>query len=90
MSTTRNANGRPPTTPATQRGRKILAAIRGRGMTMRQAATEAGVAFQSLYAAIHGPPERLTVRTVVGLCRLGIPLALVAPSIAELHQTSAT
>lgn len=86
MSKTSNAagrRGRPPTTPRTERGRQILAAISGQGLTLYAAARKAKIAFPTLHGAIHGDPSGLSVRTVHALCgRLGLPLSLVAPQLA--------
>lgn len=54
---------------------------------MYRAADAAGITFRALYSAIHGPPEKIPVKTLVGLCgALGLPLSLVAPSLAEIHR----
>lgn len=89
MSTAKHTVGKPkaPTRPATQRGRAILAALDEKGLPMYRAAQVAGITFQALYNAIHGPPEKLSVKTVAALCGpLGLPLSLVAPQLDEIHK----
>lgn len=83
-STAPRRNGRPPATPPTARGRALLAAITAQNLTLAEAAKRAGLTFAALHGVIHNDPDRLTVRTVRTVCqRLGVPLRLVAPKLAE-------
>lgn len=84
-STAPRRNGRPPATPTTPRGRALLAAIEGQGLTLAEAAKRAGLTFVALRGVIDNDPDRLSVRTVRAVCQaLRVPLRLVAPKLADL------
>lgn len=78
-------NGRPPATPSTPRGRALLAAIEGQGLTLAEAAKRSGLTFTALRAVLDNDPDRLSVKTVRTVCQaLRVPLRLVAPKLADL------
>jgi transcriptional regulator with XRE-family HTH domain len=83
--------GRQPAQPTTKRGQELLARIQGMNLTLSEAAKKARVSFAALHNALHDDPERMSVKVVAALCgRLGLPLDLVAPSLADIrNRTSA-
>jgi hypothetical protein len=93
MSNTGNetrTRGKPPTAPKSARGRAMLLHLTDRGLTLYGAAKKARLTFPALYGAIHGDPAKLSVKTVTALCsRLGMPLSLVAPQLADLRVGAA-
>jgi hypothetical protein len=75
----------------TERGRQLLAALDERGLTLYAAAKKARLTFPALYQAIHGDPQKMSVRTVVALCeRLGLPLSIVAPKLTTFSASSSS
>lgn len=76
-------SGRPRRAPTTRHGKAILRWLDAQEMPISALAERAGMHHNNLYSLLHADVGNITLRTIERLVVAGLPLELLAPSLAQ-------